>query len=85
MFALFSASVDETLQGWVMGVSVAVWTLAAGLNSLIGGELLAFGLRNPFYLAIGYGVLLLIGIATIGRSDDIRRISGRVTAGHDTL
>ena len=81
MFAMFSASVDETLQGWVMGVSVAVWTLAAGLNSLLGGELLATGLRNPFYLAIGYGVLLLIAIYTVGRSDDIRRISGRVKAG----
>ncbi|MEX3011209.1 MFS transporter [Hoeflea sp. TYP-13] len=80
MFALFSASVDETLQGWVMGVSVAVWTLAAGLNSFLGGELLVFGIRNPFLLAIGYGVCLLAAIYTIGRSEHFRRISGRVSA-----
>jgi MFS family permease len=81
MFALFSASVDETLQGWVMGVSVAVWTLAAGLNSFLGGELLVYDIRNPFLLAIGYGILLLVALATIGRAADIRKISGRVKAG----
>ncbi|MCV0425617.1 MAG: MFS transporter [Roseibium sp.] len=81
LFALYSSSVDETLQGWVMGVSVAMWTLAAGLNSFIGGELLTFGIRNPFLLSMGYGVLLLVAIFIIGRSDDIRRISGRVVTG----
>ncbi|MEM9633253.1 MAG: MFS transporter [Pseudomonadota bacterium] len=81
LFAMYSASVDETLQGWVMGVSVAIWTLAAGMNSFIGGELLTFGTRNPFLLSMGYGFLLLAAVYIIGRSDDIRRISGRVTAG----
>ncbi|MES0810912.1 MFS transporter [Roseibium sp. SCPC15] len=80
LFAMYSASVDETLQGWVMGVSVAIWTLAAGMNSFVGGELLTFGIRNPFLLSIGYGLLLLVAVVIIGRSSDIRRISGRVTA-----
>jgi predicted MFS family arabinose efflux permease len=38
LLSIYSASVDSRDQGWVMGVTAALWTLGAGLTSLIGGS-----------------------------------------------
>ncbi|MEO1106094.1 MAG: hypothetical protein AAFW98_20570, partial [Pseudomonadota bacterium] len=41
MLGLFSGSVGEADQGWVMGITTAVFTLAGGVMSLIGGVLMS--------------------------------------------
>ena len=49
---LFSSSVSEADQGWVMGVTTAVFCLAGGIMSLIGGGLMSIDIRVPYYIVI---------------------------------
>lgn len=63
LLGLFSGSVSEADQGWVMGVTTAVFCLAGGVMSLIGGGLMDFDIRLPFYIASAAaagGLLLLV-------------------------
>jgi MFS transporter, DHA1 family, tetracycline resistance protein len=50
LLGLFSGSVSEADQGWVMGVTTAVFCLAGGVMSLIGGGLMDVDIRLPFYI-----------------------------------
>ncbi len=62
---LFAASVGDEEQGWVMGITTAVFTLVAGLMSLLGGDLMSIDIRAPFYIVIAgtvVGVALLYGL-----------------------
>lgn len=48
-------------QGLVMGIIIAVFTLIAGLVSLLGGDLMSVDIRMPFYIVIvaaGIGTLM---------------------------
>lgn len=72
---LFSACVDDTEQGWVMGVSVAVFTLAAGITSLLGGPLMAIDIRLPFVVSIASFIVALILIAVLWRHDDVQKLN----------
>lgn len=60
MVTLFSLSVDESDQGWVMGISIALFTMGSGLISLLGGDLMGIDLRLPFIVAIGSFALAAI-------------------------
>ncbi|MEO1017701.1 MAG: MFS transporter, partial [Pseudomonadota bacterium] len=77
MITLFSASVDETEQGWVMGVTIAVFTLGAGLISFAGGPLMAIETGLPFIVSIAVLVLAIILIAVFWRGPDMRRLNQR--------
>ena len=77
MLSIFSASVDERAQGWVMGVSTALFTLAAGSISLLGGELMALNIRLPFFVCAGGAAVALVLIATVWRAPDVRRLIER--------
>jgi DHA1 family tetracycline resistance protein-like MFS transporter len=46
-----SAGEDE--QGWVMGITVALFTLGSGTFSLAGGAMLSIDARMPFIAGIG--------------------------------
>jgi len=72
LLSVFSASADAKEQGWVMGVSTALFTLGAGLTSLIGGELMGLSIYDPFWMAIAASLLALALIGTIWRAPDIR-------------
>ncbi|RDH79881.1 MFS transporter [Mycolicibacterium moriokaense] len=74
---VFSASADEERQGWVMGVEIALFTLAAGLVSILSGELLSLGERAPFYVAILGGAAALIMIAISWGAPVMRNVVGR--------
>jgi predicted MFS family arabinose efflux permease len=74
---VFSASASEDRQGWVMGVEIALFTLAGGLVSILSGELLALGTRAPFYLGIAGGVVALALLAALWRAPAMRAIVGR--------
>ena len=63
LLGLFSSSVKPDDQGWVMGVTTAVFCLAGGVMSLIGGGLMSVDIRLPFYIAsatAAVGLLLLV-------------------------
>jgi hypothetical protein len=64
LLSIYSLSVDETEQGWVMGVTTALYTLGAGLTSLIGGEAMAFDIRMPFFYAAAVAVLGMVLVFT---------------------
>lgn len=50
--AVFAASVGDEEQGWVMGITVAVFTFIAGIMSVVGGDLMSIDIRLPFYVVI---------------------------------
>lgn len=74
IMALYSASVSDADQGWVMGITTAVFTLAAGTMSLIGGELMSVDIRTPFYVVIGASVAGLGVLALFQRETGFARI-----------
>ncbi len=80
LLSLFSDSVDSGKQGWVMGVATALWTLGAGLTSLIVGDLMGQNVAVPFYVAGASAALALILMALLWRYPDLRRIA-RVVSG----
>jgi MFS family permease len=72
--ALFSASAGAAEQGWIMGVTIALFTLGSGLISLVGGAMMAVDARLPFLTAIASFVLALVVIAGWWRSPDVRAL-----------
>ncbi|MFZ9036051.1 MAG: MFS transporter [Francisellaceae bacterium] len=71
MLSLFSHSVDESRQGWVMGITVSLFTSGAALTSLFGGWLMTLDINATMIVAIsGFVVsLLLIAILHIDVSE----------------
>lgn len=72
---MFSKAVSDQEQGWVMGVMVALYTLGAGLISVIGGRLTAVDIRLPFLVALAAALLAVILIVLLWRGEDIRKLS----------
>ena len=77
MLTLFSAAVDSSEQGWVMGVTVALFTLGAGLISLAGGQLMAINIHLPFVVAVGAAVLAMIFVTLLWRQEDMAQLGPR--------
>jgi len=77
---LFSAAVGEKEQGWVMGVTIAVFTLVAGVISLVGGELIGFNLDIPFYGVIVAAIVALVAMFLLWNTPDIKSMT-RKTGG----
>jgi DHA1 family tetracycline resistance protein-like MFS transporter len=77
LLGLFSSSVSKADQGWVMGVTVAVFTLAGGVMSLIGGGLMDIDIRMPFYVVIAAALLGLVFMGLGWNKPDIRRLTRR--------
>ncbi|MEM9105466.1 MAG: MFS transporter [Pseudomonadota bacterium] len=75
LLGIFSASVSEAEQGWVMGVTTAGFTLAAGVFSLIGGVVMAVDIRLPFYICIVAAAGALILMRMTWRHPDIEAIT----------
>jgi len=74
LLSIYSLSVDETEQGWVMGVTTALFTLGAGLTSLIGGEAMAFSIRMPFFYAAAVAALGIVLVFTTWGYPAVRKI-----------
>ncbi len=79
LLGMFSGSVGAKEQGWVMGVTTAVFCLAGGVMSLIGGELMGIDIRLPYYIAAAaaLGGLILLWLGW-GRPQ-MQRLIGRQT------
>lgn len=65
---LFSGSVEPENQGWVMGVTVALFTMASATASLVGGLIGSINFDGMFYFAAFAALLSLIVIALLWRS-----------------
>ncbi|WP_299475791.1 MFS transporter [uncultured Roseibium sp.] len=76
---LYAAAVDDEEQGWVMGITIAIFTLVAGVISLIGGELIGLNLDIPFFGVIIAAIIALVVMFLSWNKPEIRaltRISG---------
>ncbi|SLN40482.1 Tetracycline resistance protein, class C [Roseovarius albus] len=74
ILGIFSSSVSESDQGWVMGVTTAVFCLAGGVMSLIGGGLMSIDIRLPYYIVFVVATLALTGLFMRWRSGDIKKL-----------
>jgi predicted MFS family arabinose efflux permease len=77
VLGIFSGSVSEADQGWVMGVTTAVFCLAGGIMSLIGGGLMSVDIRLPFYIAAGAAALGLLAMALSWGAPEMRKLTAR--------
>lgn len=62
ILGLFSSTVEAEDQGWVMGVTTAVFCLAGGIMSLVGGGLMTWDIRLPYYISAAAAFLGLIAV-----------------------
>ena len=60
-----------------MGVSTALFTLAAGIVSLVGGDLMSVDIRSPFFISTGTALVALVMMFLAWRVPEIRRITGK--------
>jgi len=74
MLTLFSNSAAKNEQGWVMGVTVALFTLGAGLVSLFGGWLMSLNIHMPFGIAVASGLIALGLVLTLWRRDIMEKL-----------
>ncbi|MGI9364304.1 MAG: MFS transporter, partial [Rhizobiaceae bacterium] len=62
LLGLFSGTVTQADQGWVMGVTTVVFTLAGGIKSLAGGSLMRISINMPYLIVI---VTAIVGIVLL--------------------
>ncbi|MCV0429161.1 MAG: MFS transporter, partial [Roseibium sp.] len=74
---LYSAAVNDEEQGWIMGVTIAVFTLIAGIISLIGGELIGLDLDIPFYGVIIAALIALVVMFLAWNKPEIKALTRR--------
>ncbi len=72
---LFSPAAPETEQGWVMGVSTALFTLAAAMASFIAGVISEESLNAVFLVGFGVLTAALLLTLTIWRAPGIRELA----------
>ena len=77
MLTLFSASVDDSEQGWVMGVTVALFTLGAGIISLVGGSLMTVDVRLVIAVSMASCFVALGLVAILWREAMMARLDPR--------
>ncbi|WP_420335471.1 MFS transporter [Roseibium sp.] len=74
LLSIFSASVGPEEQGWVMGMTIAVFTFNAGAMSLIGGELIGINLDLPFYIVIGCALTALVVMFLLWNKPEVKTL-----------
>lgn len=81
LLGVFSASVGDDEQGWVMGITVSLFTLGAGITSFVGGALTSIDIRAPFFVSCAAAVVALVLLFVAWNSPDLRRITRGPPAG----
>lgn len=74
---LYAASVTDEEQGWVMGITIAVFTLVAGTMSLVGGELMSVNIRLPFYIVIAAALMGVVVLFFAWNNVAVKRLTNR--------
>ncbi len=77
VLGIFSGSVSEADQGWVMGVTTATFCLAGGITSLAGGGLMSLDIRSPFYIATASAALGLLFMLLTWGTPTLRKLLAR--------
>lgn len=77
LLGLFSGSVGEADQGWIMGVTTAIFCFAGGIMSLAGGGLMSISIRLPFYVSAVAAAIGLLVLALTWGSPAIRKLTAR--------
>ena len=72
---LFSPAAPKTEQGWVMGVSTALFTLAAAMASFIAGIVSEESLNAVFLVGFGGLAVALLLTLTIWRAPGMRELA----------
>ncbi|MCV0425625.1 MAG: MFS transporter [Roseibium sp.] len=80
LLALFSASVDETRQGWVMGVTIAWFTMGSGTIALIGGPLMSLSIYLPFSVGVASFGMCLLFVFTIWQNKEVQALDPAIQA-----
>lgn len=73
--SMFSASVSDEEQGWVMGITVAMFTLVGGIMSLLGGELMSVNIHLPFFIVIAAAIIGTIVMSFTWKSPEIHQLT----------
>ncbi|WP_299490919.1 MFS transporter [uncultured Shewanella sp.] len=70
MLKFFSDAVDEQSQGWVMGITVSLFTSGCAIVSILGGALMDISTRAPMILMtlVYFLALVLIGVLPLQKS-----------------
>jgi len=66
ILSLYSNQVDQSRQGWVMGINGAVMSFVFGVNALFIGMLSTISAFIPMWCAV-LGLIICLGIPLIGR------------------
>ncbi|MDX5594594.1 MFS transporter [Pseudovibrio sp. SPO723] len=74
MLSLFSASARDDEQGWVMGVTMALFTLGAGIISLGGGFLMALDVKSVFFVGVLSFIIALVLQFGLWREPDVEAL-----------
>ncbi len=78
MMSIFSMTVGDDEQGWVMGITLAVFTLVGGVMSLIGGWLDSIDIAMPFYIIMGAAVVAVVVMQIVWRHASMERLMRKV-------
>ena len=74
LLALFSASAGDDEQGWVMGITIALFTLGSGMISLVGGAMMAINENLPFMTSIVSFLVAWFFIFKLWRQADVKAL-----------
>ncbi|MEM7075761.1 MAG: MFS transporter [Pseudomonadota bacterium] len=77
MLSLFSGSVGPSEQGWVMGVTVAMYALGSGTITALSGSLMTINLHMPFVVAVACSGIALAFMAVLFRNPAVKALDDR--------
>ncbi|MEM6846587.1 MAG: MFS transporter [Pseudomonadota bacterium] len=72
---LFSGSVSDEDQGWVMGVTISLFTLSSGIAALVGGLIGAANFDAMFFFGAGSSLMALLAIALVWRTGRVHELA----------
>ncbi|MEM7461129.1 MAG: MFS transporter [Pseudomonadota bacterium] len=73
--SMFSASVSDEEQGWVMGITIAMFTMVGGIMSLLGGELMSIDIYLPFYIVVAATVIGVLVMSIVWNKPEIHELT----------
>jgi len=74
LLSIYSMAADGSEQGWVMGLTTALFTMGAAITSFAGGEAMAVDIALPFYYGAAVAALAIGLIGALWRYPAVRAI-----------
>ncbi|XWN30860.1 MAG: MFS transporter [Devosia sp.] len=76
MLSMFSHSVDDSQQGWVIGMTIVVFTSVGGILSVAGGWLSGLDINLPFYTVIVAALACIVAVRLAWTAPQLWDITG---------